>query len=53
MDDHDHRPNGRAFFTNLRVDMPLSRKIWLLFRNNMKKILTARTCCGHPGEPGC
>ncbi len=53
MHDHDHRPNARAFFTNLRVDMPLSRKIWLLFRNNMKKILTASPCCGHPGEPGC
>jgi hypothetical protein len=53
MHDHDHRPNARAFFTNLRVDMPLSRKLWLLFRNNTKKILTRRTCCGHPGEPGC
>jgi len=53
MHDHDHRPNVRAFLTNLHVDMPLSRKIWLLFRNNMKKILTFSSCCGHYGEPGC
>jgi hypothetical protein len=51
---HDkHRPSAHAFLTNLRVDMPLFRKIWLLLRNNIKKILTARPCCGHPGEPGC
>ena len=46
-------PSARAFLTNLHVDMPLSKKIWLVFRNNMKKIFTLRDCCGHPGEPGC
>lgn len=52
--DHEHtRPGRRAFFTNLKADMPPGRKIWLLFRNNMKKIITMRSCCGHPGEPGC
>jgi hypothetical protein len=53
MHDHNHHPDARTFLTNLRVDMGLSRKIWLFFRNNMKKILTASTCCGHPGQPGC
>ena len=57
MDGHHHHPHDRpgagAFLTNLQVDMPLHRKIWLLFRNNMKKIVTMRNCCGHPGEPGC
>ncbi|HVN98111.1 MAG TPA: hypothetical protein VMT62_16925 [Syntrophorhabdaceae bacterium] len=55
-DEHDHhrtRPHARAFFTNLDTDMPLTRKIWLIFRNNMKKILTLKSCRGHPGEPGC
>ncbi len=55
-DGHDHcnqRPSKRAFLTNLHVDISLSKKIWLLFRNNMKKILKLSSCCGHPGEPGC
>jgi hypothetical protein len=52
--DHDHRyPSARVFLTNLHVDMPLLKKIWLVLRNNMKKILTLKDCCGHPGEPGC
>jgi hypothetical protein len=33
--------------------MPLSKKMWLFFRNNLKKILTLSRCCGHHGEPGC
>lgn len=47
------RPGVRAFLTNLDVSMPLWKKVWLVFRNNAKKILTLRNCCGHPGEPGC
>jgi hypothetical protein len=42
-----------AFFTNLRAPMPLHRKLRLLFRNNYIKISKGRSCCGHPGEPGC
>ena len=56
MHDHNHphrHPSIGMFLTNLRVDMPLSKKIWLLFRNNMKKLLTRSSCCGHYGEPGC
>jgi hypothetical protein len=56
MDDHGHgrrRPDFGMFLTNLHVDMPLPKKIWLLFRNNMKKIITLSSCCGHHGEPGC
>jgi len=52
MNEHKH-PDFRAFLTNLHVDMPLWKKIWLLIRNNGKKILTMSSCCGHPGEPGC
>ena len=54
--EHDrqhHSPSSRAFLTNLEVNMPLPKKIWLIFRNNMKKIITLSNCCGHPGEPGC
>lgn len=47
------RPSAKAFLTNLHVPMPLWKKIWLLLRNNAKKIITMSSCCGHPGEPGC
>ncbi|MCX8111260.1 MAG: hypothetical protein N3D15_08445 [Syntrophorhabdaceae bacterium] len=51
---HDHkRPSVKAFFTNLHVKMPLWKKCWLLIRNNGKKIIFLKSCCGHPGEPGC
>lgn len=56
MHDHnhgDHKPSVNKFLTNLHVDMPLYKKVWLIFRNNMKKIITFNNCCGHPGEPGC
>ena len=46
-------PGLRAFFTNLSAPMPLHRKIYLLFRNNFIKLSKGRSCCGHPGEPGC
>jgi hypothetical protein len=35
------------------VEMPLSKKLWLLLRNNWIKISKFQNCCGHPGEPGC
>jgi len=51
---HNHKhPDVRAFLTNLHADMPLTKKIWLILRNNFKKIVTMSNCCGHPGEPGC
>jgi len=53
MHNHQKRPSARAFLTNLHVPMPLWKKIWLLIRNNTKKIITFSNCCGHPGEPGC
>ncbi len=43
----------RAFFTNMSVPMPLHRKLYLVFRNNMIKIVKHQNCCGHHGEPGC
>jgi hypothetical protein len=50
---HNARPSVQAFLTNLQVPMPLWKKIWLLGRNNAKKILTMRNCCGNHGQPGC
>jgi len=47
------RPSIRVAFTNMKVKMPLRRKIYLLFRNNWIKIRTRQNCCGHLGEPGC
>ena len=47
------RPTLKAFFTNMRVTMPLHRKLYLVFRNNLIKIVKRQNCCGHLGEPGC
>jgi hypothetical protein len=34
-------------------DAPTTTKLAMALRNNAIKVLTARTCCGHHGEPGC
>lgn len=41
------------FIANLRKPMPLGRKIRLTLRNTGRKLFRLKTCCGHPGEPGC
>jgi hypothetical protein len=46
-------PALQAFFTNMSVKMPLHKKLYLVFRNNMIKIVKRQSCCGHHGEPGC
>lgn len=46
-------PSSRAFFTNMSVPMPLHRKLYLVFRNNLIKVVKHQSCCGHHGEPGC
>lgn len=38
---------------NLRQPMPLSRKLYLVVRNNWRKVRTLSDCCGNYGEPGC
>lgn len=44
----------RDAFSNWRhSDLPLPRKVFLLMRNNTKKVVTLKDCCGHHGEPGC
>jgi len=44
-------PTLQAFFINMSVKMPLHKKLYLVFRNNMIKIVKRQNYCGHPGEP--
>ena len=46
-------PSPSAFSRNLKVPMPLGRKVRLVVRNTAIKFKTRQNCCGHPGEPGC
>ncbi len=41
-------PSFRAFFTNMSVPMPLHRKLYLVFRNNMIKPSRDRAAAGIP-----
>ncbi len=47
------RPSLRAVLTNMKAPMPIHRKVYLLFRNNLIKIWRRQSCCGHLGQPGC
>jgi len=47
------RPSAKAVIANLKVQMPLGKKIRLFIKNNLIKIIKLQSCCGHPGEPGC
>lgn len=43
----------RETVDNLRQQVPLRRKVFLLLRNNWIKIRNRSSCCGNAGEPGC
>lgn len=47
------RPSPGAYLDNLRQPMPLDHKLKLLALNTGRKVFRLRSCCGHPGEPGC
>jgi hypothetical protein len=47
------KPSGSAFVGNMKAPMPLGRKVRLVVRNSTLKVVRLRSCCGHPGEPGC
>jgi hypothetical protein len=47
------QPSTSAFLANLRVPMPLPRKLAIIARNTGLKVIRLKSCCGHPGEPGC
>jgi hypothetical protein len=43
----------KAIIDNLKIPMPIGRKARLFIRNNILKTVRMKSCCGHPGEPGC
>ena len=47
--------NERPFqpLSNLKQPIPLGRKLRLLASNNLKKLVTRRSCCGNYSQPGC
>jgi hypothetical protein len=48
------RPSGRDLFRNFDdYDGPIDEKVRKAVTNNVKKLVTLSSCCGHPGEPGC
>jgi hypothetical protein len=47
------RPSLRTVADNLRQPLPIQRKICLFIKNSLIKITRLKSCCGHPGEPGC
>ncbi len=49
----DKKPNPKDFLNNLRGPGAASEKLRSLLKNNLIKITGLRSCCGHPGEPGC
>ena len=49
----DKRHLTHAVFDNLRVPMPLRRKLRLIMCNNFTKIRRLSGCCGNYGQPGC
>jgi hypothetical protein len=50
-DSSGQRAISGAFLTNLRLDMPLSKKVLLIIKNQCLKIKIFETCCQQPGEP--
>jgi len=47
------RPDIKAVLENLKQPLPFGKKMHLFIRNNVLKIIRLKSCCGHPGEPGC
>ena len=43
----------RDFFTNLDQPIPRPEKLIMLGDNLTRRVMLRKTCCGHPGEPGC
>ncbi len=47
------KQNLKSVIDNLRQSLPIGRKISLIIKNSFLKIIRLKSCCGHPGEPGC
>lgn len=50
---NNRKPNLKVVIENLKRSMPPRRKIYLFIKNSLLKIIRFKSCCGHPGEPGC
>ncbi len=49
----EERPDMKKVLNNLKQPIPIKRKVYLFLKNNLSKITKLKSCCGHPGEPGC
>lgn len=49
----ENRPDVKAVMDNLRKPMSFVKKIGHIIKNSALKIIRLKSCCGHPGEPGC
>jgi len=47
------KPSASSFARNFKAPMPLGRKVRLVLKNGALKVVRLKSCCGHPGEPGC
>lgn len=52
-DDNTPRRSLSASRANWQQPGPLSWKLRRTLANTASKLLHLRSCCGHPGEPGC
>ncbi len=43
----------KTVIDNLKQPLPIRRKIYLFIKNSLIKVTKLKSCCGHPGEPGC
>jgi hypothetical protein len=47
-------PDTAAFIANIRQPgISVPRKAWMILVNALRKVVRLKSCCGHPGEPGC
>ena len=47
-------PSPDAFRRNwTESDLPIWQRTLVAMRNNARKMLRGRNCCGNHGEPGC
>jgi hypothetical protein len=47
------RPDLRTAINNLKQPLPIGKKMGLFIKNSIIKITRLKSCCDHPGEPGC
>jgi hypothetical protein len=53
MSDEEEQSASIAWQIWRESDLPFVEKVAVASRNQLRKLLTRKTCCGHYGEPGC